>query len=78
MSKCWRQSWGGGNLPTSVVTSVVSSLATSPASLVMVTSSNRLGVGQENLLVVAIGREVNHSSGWAHAGDGGLVKLFIL
>ena len=38
----------------------------------------RLLLTEEHLLIVAIGLEVDHGGGGAHASDGGLVKLFIL
>ena len=57
------------SLMTSLVTS---SMSASPTSL------HRPQITQEHLLIVAIGLEVDHSGGGAHASDGGLVKLFIL
>ena len=54
--------------------SLVTSLVTSSMS----TSLHRPQITQEHLLIVAIGLEVDHGGGGAHASDGGLVKLFIL
>ena len=62
------------SLMTSLVTSSVSA---SPASLVL-SSLHRPQITQEHLLIIAIGLEVDHGGGGAHASDGGLVKLFIL
>ena len=60
-----------------MMTSLVSSVSTTPASL-MLSSLYRPQITQEDLLIVAVGLEVDHGGGGAHARDGGLVKLFIL
>ena len=65
------------SLVTSLVTSLVSSMSAAPASL-MLSSLHRPQITEEHLLIVAIGLEVDHGGGGAHASDGGLVKLFIL
>ena len=80
VSKCWRQSGGGSNLSSSVMTSLVitSLVPASSASLLVSSSLKRPQITQEDLFIVAIGLEVDHGRGGAHASDGGLVKLFIL
>ena len=60
-----------------MMTSLVSSVAASPASL-MLSSLDWPQITQEDLLIVAVSLEVDHGGGGAHARDGGLVKLFIL
>ena len=61
-----------------MMTSVVSSVSATPASSLMLATLDWPQITQEDLLIVAVGLEVDHSRGGAHASDGGLVKLFIL
>ena len=61
-----------------MMTSMMTSLVTSVAASLMLSSLDWPQITQEDLLIVAVGLEVDHSGGGAHARDGGLVKLFIL
>ena len=63
---------------TSMMTSLVSSVSATPASSLMLSALDWPQITQEDLLIVAVGLEVDHGGGGAHARDGGLVKLFIL